>query len=78
MLQIKGFEEAAGLGFEPRLTDPLESVSTHPWLFIAVQNTTFFSQISGTGGSRCLRLLAPVTVKSLSKVPGTIQLFLLV
>ena len=37
-------QEAAGLGFEPRLTDP-ESVSIHPWLFTAVQKTAFLSQI---------------------------------
>ena len=43
MLQIKEFSEAAGLGFEPRLTD-LESVSTLSWLFAAVQKTAFLSQ----------------------------------
>ena len=43
MLQIKEFSEAAGLGFEPRLTDP-ESVSTLSWLFTAVQKTAFSSQ----------------------------------
>ena len=74
MLQMKGFEEAAGLGFEPRLTDPLESVSIHPWLFTAVQKMAFSSQISGSRISRCSRLFAPVTVKSLSNAPGVLQL----
>jgi hypothetical protein len=58
--------EAAGLGFEPRLTDP-ESVSIHSWLFTAVQEMAFSSQILGTGVSRCSPLFTPVTVKSLSK-----------
>jgi hypothetical protein len=34
---------AAGEGFEPRLTDPLESVSIHPWLFAVVQKSAFLS-----------------------------------
>ena len=59
---------AAGLGFEPRLTDPLESVSIPSWLFAAVQNMAFSSQIPGSRVSRCSPLFAPVTVKSLSKV----------
>src|SRR5215212_9725398 len=72
MLQIKEFSEAAGLGFEPRLTDP-ESVSTLSWLFTAVQKMAFSSQISGTGVACCPPLFTPVTVKSLSKVPGTLH-----
>ena len=70
MLQIKEFSEAAGLGFEPRLTGP-ESVSTLSWLFTAVQKTAFSSQISGIGVSRCSPLFTPVTVKSLSNCPPT-------
>jgi hypothetical protein len=70
MLQIKEFSEAAGLGFEPRLTDP-ESVSTLSWLFTAVQKTASSSQISGTGVSCCSPLFTPVTVKSLSNCPPT-------
>src|SRR5215208_552879 len=66
MLLIKGFEEAAGLGFEPRLTDP-ESVSILSWLFTAVQKSAFLSQIPESHVSRCSSLFAPVTVKSLSK-----------
>src|SRR5215208_6028483 len=73
MLLIKEFEEAAGLGFEPRLTDP-ESVSIHSWLFTAVQKMAFLSQITGSRVSRCSPMFTPVTVKSLSKVPRVLQL----
>ena len=48
-----GFREAAGEEFEPRLTDPLESVSKHPWLFTAVQKGVFLSQIPGADVSGC-------------------------
>jgi hypothetical protein len=67
MRQRKEFSEAAGLGFEPRLTDPLESVSTPSPLFTAVQKPTFLSQISGSRVSGCSPLFLRVTVKSLSK-----------
>ena len=72
ILQV--FYRAAGLGFEPRLTDP-ESVFIHPWLFAGVQKTAYLSQISGSRVSRCSPLFTPVTVKALSKqVPRTLQL----
>jgi hypothetical protein len=40
-LQNEGVKGAAGLGFEPRLTDLIESVSIPSWLFAAVQNRSF-------------------------------------
>src|ERR687890_174883 len=67
MLQMEDFRGAAGLGFEPRLTDP-ESVSIYPWLFTAVQKTAFLSQIPISRVSRCSPSFTPVTVKSLSKL----------
>ena len=72
----EGLRVAAGLEFEPRLTDPLESVSLHPELFTAVQKTAYLSQIPEAGVSRCSLVFTPVTVKSLSKVPGTPRLSL--
>jgi hypothetical protein len=43
MLQMQEYKEAAGLGFAPRLTDPLESVSIPSWLFAVVQKSAFLS-----------------------------------
>ena len=72
----EGLRVAAGLGFEPRLTDPLESVSLHPVLFTVVQKTAYLSQISGSRGSRGSPVFTPVTVKPLLKVPGMPRLSL--
>ena len=58
---------AAGLGFEPRLTDP-ESLSIHPWLFISVQNTAYSGLLLISCVSRRSPMFTPVTVRSLSKV----------
>jgi hypothetical protein len=65
---------AAGPGFEPGLTDP-ESVSIHLWLFVAVQKTANLSQILRSYVSHYSPLFVPVTVKSLSKVLGVLQLY---
>jgi hypothetical protein len=70
---LQGFCRAAGLGFEPRLTDP-ESVSIHPSLFTAVQKSAILGLILKARVSRCSQMFTPVTVKSLSKEPGTFQL----
>src|SRR5215218_11368606 len=70
MLQIKEFSEAAGLGFEPRLTDS-ESVSTLSWLFTAVQKTAFSSQNVRNWCFSLFAVVHPVTVKSLSNGPPT-------
>ena len=66
--KTKDFRGGAGLGFEPRLTDPLESVSIPLWLFAVVQKSTSLSQIPGAGVSRRSPMFTPVTVISLSKV----------
>jgi hypothetical protein len=50
-----GFRGAAGLGFEPRLTDPLESVSIHPWLFTANKSRPSSTSVKAT---------APITAYS--------------
>jgi hypothetical protein len=65
-----GLRGAAGLGFEPRLTDP-ESVSIYPWLFTAVQKTAYLSEFSESRVSSCSPLFTPVTVKSLSEATAT-------
>jgi hypothetical protein len=62
MLQMEKFGEAAGLGFEPRLTDP-ESLSIHPWLFTSVQKTAYSGLILRSCVSHRSPMLTPVTVK---------------
>ena len=67
MLQIAGFGEAAGPGFEPGLTDP-ELVLSGLSLFAGVSETAYLSCILISCVSGRSLVFAPVTVKSLSKV----------
>ena len=72
--QTENFREAAGLGFEPKLTDP-GSVPIHPQLFTGVQKTACSGPILKSYVSHRSPMFTPVTVKSLSNglLPETIS-----